>query len=59
MMRTGSLVAGALAALVLTSSAYAVELDPAIVGFKLPNQIEWKDNPEIRQPHGGAAGRPE
>ena len=35
------------AALVACSTAAAAQttLDPAIVGFKLPDQIVWKDNP--------------
>lgn len=40
-----TLVAGfALAALSLSVPAQTA-LDPAIVGFKLPDQIVWKDNP--------------
>jgi hypothetical protein len=31
--------------LVTATAASAVELDPRIVGFKLPDQIQWKDNP--------------
>ena len=42
--------ASASAALGLLSLAWispgaAVELDPQIIGFKLPDQIQWRDNP--------------
>ena len=32
------------AAAMMTGSAQAVELDPKIVGFKLPDQIQWTEN---------------
>ena len=37
----------AVAALILVTATAAstVELDPRIVGLKLPDQIQWKDNP--------------
>lgn len=37
--------AAAALALVTATAARAVELDPKIIGFKLPDQIQWKDNP--------------
>jgi hypothetical protein len=38
------LVAAAIPALMLAASAQAIELDPKIVGFKLPDQIQWTEN---------------
>ena len=34
----------ALPALLLAGSVHAIELDPKIVGFKLPDQITWTEN---------------
>src|SRR5437764_539048 len=39
------MLAGAALALVSASPVAQTTLDPAIVGFKLPDQIVWKDNP--------------
>jgi hypothetical protein len=36
---------GALVALATAAPAQTVTVDPAIVSFKLPDQIEWKTNP--------------
>ena len=39
-------LAGALAlAVISTTAAFAVDLDPKVIGFKLPDQIKWTDNP--------------
>jgi hypothetical protein len=43
MKRTASLIAAGLA--LAASAAPAVELDPKIVAYKLPDQIAWVDNP--------------
>jgi hypothetical protein len=37
--------AGAGLALMSLASVSAQELDPKVIGFKLPDQIEWKTNP--------------
>ena len=34
-----------LVAMSMAAVAQAPQLDPKIVGFKLPDQIVWKDNP--------------
>jgi quercetin dioxygenase-like cupin family protein len=34
-----------LAALSEAAAAQTIKLDPAIIGYKLPDQIPWKDNP--------------
>jgi quercetin dioxygenase-like cupin family protein len=41
-----SILAGAALALALATAAAAVELDKAAVIYKLPDQIDWKDNPQ-------------
>ena len=43
MLRTVGLAA-VFSALAFGAQAYAVELDPKIVGFKLPDQIQWTEN---------------
>ena len=43
-MRRMGFVAGAIAALSMMSSAWAIELDPKIVGFVLPKDIKWVEN---------------
>jgi hypothetical protein len=44
MTRIATLLAAVLPAMVLWSAAQAVELDPKIVGFKLPADIKWTEN---------------
>ena len=44
MKRMTSFLASAIPALMMMSSAYAIELDPKIVGFKLPKDIKWTEN---------------
>ena len=44
MKRVTRLVASAIPALLMMSSACAIELDPKIVGFKLPADIKWTEN---------------
>jgi hypothetical protein len=39
------LAAAAALTLVTATAVGAVELDPKIIGFKLPDQIKWTDNP--------------
>ena len=39
------LIAAAIPALTLVSSVQAIELDPKIVGFTLPKDIKWNENP--------------
>jgi hypothetical protein len=39
------LIAAAIPALTFVSSVQAIELDPKIVGFTLPKDIKWTDNP--------------
>ena len=36
-------------------SAHAVELDPKIVGFTLPDDIKWTENARAGNRSGGAA----
>ena len=43
-MKRAAWMVGAALALGAASAAWAVELDPKIVGFKLPEQIPWVDN---------------
>ena len=45
MIRTTTLAAACALALLPLVSANAVELDPKVIGFKLPDQIKWTDNP--------------
>jgi hypothetical protein len=47
MKRRVSFLAGAIAALSMMSSAWAIELDPKIVGFKLPADIKWTENTRL------------
>jgi hypothetical protein len=42
---TKFLAAAAALTLVTATAVSAVELDPKIIGFKLPDQIKWTDNP--------------
>jgi hypothetical protein len=41
----GRLIAAALPALTLVSSVQAIELDPKAIGFTLPDQLKWNENP--------------
>ena len=43
-MRRMVRLAAMVSALVLGAQAQAIELDPKIVGFKLPDQIQWTEN---------------
>lgn len=43
-MRVLARLAAAGVSVMLAASAHAVELDPKIVGFKLPDQIQWTEN---------------
>src|ERR1043166_5041994 len=48
----------AIPVLMLVANAHAVELDPKIVGFKLPDQIQWSENTRAGNRTGALQGDP-